>query len=497
MKTKFKLILSSFVLFVCLNILSCDILRFDLFEVSSWSPGNGYHSEPENILVSLNFTNEPSRASIERNFSLTADGSQVRGTFLWNNSKTMTFVPLTPLEPNIDYIINLSADAHNTKGLSMDEAFNSDFTTRPGKERPVLLSCYPQMYDEIDDPRTEVRLLFSAPVPLSTLYNSISFNPSMSGFWQLDEEDTLAIFTPSEPWQTRTRYEIRLSTSFIGINGMNIGNDFLSVFMIGTDSEAPYLLSAHRITKENDVFEIYQEEENVNWEKEDKLLLVFSENVDWITVKNNLSAEDAPSLILESETGNEFIFRFDTIPSFGSRFTIRLKPGVKDTTGNESKDEYVFKVFANGYYSKPPELAGFRMPMAPGNTDLQLFSAGVESIFPIIPISDDYYPSGENITTWIELYFDTVADINLFSIMELFRVDTSNLVIRFSPRQIKTANFSVTEPQAGWEEYQRIEIAGVLTNTTNFGIIYFQIGSGLSDSLGNKNEKPQTVSLIK
>jgi hypothetical protein len=61
---------------------SCDILRTSLFEVTSWTPGEGYQSESNKIVISLDFCNEPDKASIEINFSLTGDGNSVRGNFL-------------------------------------------------------------------------------------------------------------------------------------------------------------------------------------------------------------------------------------------------------------------------------------------------------------------------------------------------------------------------------------------------------------------------------
>jgi hypothetical protein len=81
--------------------------------------------------------------------------------------------------------------------------------------------------------------------------------------------------------------------------------------------------------------------------------------------------------------------------------------------------------------------------------------------------------------------------------MELFRIETSNNVLTFSPRQIKTNGFSAPEPEKGWENFERIEIAGILTNSTNFGIVNFQISPGLTDSLGNKSEKQFRISLVK
>jgi hypothetical protein len=198
----------------------------------------------------------------------------------------------------------------------------------------------------------------------------------------------------------------------------------------------------------------------------------------------------------------EFIFRFVSVPVYESRFTFRIRPGIKDSFGNESKEEYAFKVFANGKFSKPPVLAALRMPMTPGNADdqnLEFFEASL--LFEFISIADgeEKYPSGVSTGTWIELYFITAegASIDLFSVMELFRIDTSNNVITFSPRHVKQNNFSVSDPQSGWEDFTRIEIAGNLINTTNFGIINFQTAAGLRDSLGNRNENLQRISLIK
>ena len=87
--------------------------------------------------------------------------------------------------------------------------------------------------------------------------------------------------------------------------------------------------------------------------------------------------------------------------------------------------------------------------------------------------------------------------IDTLSLMALFRVETSNNALVFSPRQIKAHSFSAVDPQPGWEQYQRLEIAGYLTNTVNSGVVNVQIDSGLKDSGGNRSEKAFRVSLVK
>jgi hypothetical protein len=499
--------------FLCLMVIcffSCDILRVSPFEVTSWSPGEGYHSSPENLVVSLNFSLEPDRDSVERRFSLNGDNGRVKGNFLWEGKK-VTFVPILQLEKNNDYNLSLSAEAHDTNGLSMDTSFERDFTTRPGTERPFLISFSPSMYAQIDDLRTEVKLRFSLPVPLSALYDNVSFNPSITGCWRLEENGKLAIFTPFVSWIKNKRYEIRYSTLLTDNKGMNTGNDFKSVFITGTDKEIPFLLQANRITKDGEVIPLKRDitgftgaaeqfTENRGWEKEDCFSLVFSKPVDAISVKNCLSVEDASSVFMGTVPGfnTAFVFYFETAPVYKSRFVFKIKSGVKDNAENESKDEYIYRIFANGEYSKPPCLLGIRLPMSPqDNTGLVFF--GTDEIFKDIPITDENYPAGTGVKTWMELYFDTArgASIDIFSVMELFRVETSNNVLTFSPLKIKTKNFTISEPQAGLENFERIEIIGNLTNSIYFGIVNFQIGSGLKDSLGNKNEKLLRISTIK
>jgi len=491
---------------------SCDILRTSHFEVLEWSPGNGFHSAPEEITVFLDFSHEANRASVERNFSLAGNGNRVRGTFSWENKK-VTFTPLTPLETNTDYIINLSADAYDIDGLNMDDAFRRSFTTRPSGVRPVLLSCLPSVYSEVSDLRQEVKLEFSVPVPAGTLYENVSFSPSMTGFWRLKDGEKTAIFTPAEPWMQNNRYEIRISSSLTDNNGMSMGVEFSSVFSTRTDREIPSLLHVSRVTMNENIIPLSRDSgaaqqtiENSDWEKNDRLLLVFSKPVDRQSVKNCISAENGPGLIMENLTetpadfGTEFIFRLESIPLYESRFTVRIRQGIKDSAGNESNEEHIYRIFANGKFSKPPSLAGIRMPMAPeSDTNQELVSFQADSLFEIIPINETCYPFGESVKTWIELYFDTAegASVNLFSVMELFRIDTSNNVINFSPRQVKHSDFSAAEPRSGWENFQRVEISGYLVNSANFGIVYFLIAAGLRDDSGNRNENQFRISLVK
>jgi hypothetical protein len=138
------------------------------------------------------------------------------------------------------------------------------------------------------------------------------------------------------------------------------------------------------------------------------------------------------------------------------------------------------------------------MQLTPGS-GRNLVCLGIDSLLEKVAISEENYPSSVRVQTWFDLYFSAAegADIDLFSLMELFRIETSNNVFSFSPNQIKTSGFSVSDPQTGWENFLRIEIGGTFVNTTNYGLVYFQIAAGLKDSLRNKNENSQRITFIK
>jgi len=332
----------------------------------------------------------------------------------------------------------------------------------------------------------------------------------MPGAWHLEEEGLLAVFMPSEPWPQGRRFELRIPAGLSGENGIGMAQDFFSVFTIGINRELPFLISAWRAGKiqerlVNGLPGAYSI--NEGWEKDDRICFVFSKAMDNISVRNNITIIDGPNLIMET-TGykTDFIFRFDNKPLYNSRFIIKINSGIKDIDKRESSNEYYYRIHVNGIYSKPPSLRGIRMPMVPSHSliepeesDYELFFSDISSLYNLIPITEVNYPSGTSVRTWIELYFETAlgAVIDIFSLMELFRIETTNNVLTFSALRIKTDNFTIEEPQSGLEDLYRIEISGNLINSTNYGIVNFQIASGLRDSLGNLNDSLQRIALIK
>jgi hypothetical protein len=329
----------------------------------------------------------------------------------------------------------------------------------------------------------------------------------MGGSWAVAENT--AVFTPVEMWQAGQRYELRVNASFSGEANFSMGNDFTSVFTMGEDLEKPYLRAAYACEKDQSRRELTAEipgpfYENSSWEKDTTLILVFSEPVDSASVYSSLGAEGAPSVDLESAPGvaAEHVFSFRERPAWQAHFLFRLQAGVRDAAGNESDGIIVFRVCADGPFSKPPSLVGMRIPMAPGKPEgeQEIAVYTINDIFKGLPLEnrEGSYIFEEETPIWIDLYFDTAsgAEPDLFSLMDIFRVDATNNAVYFSPAAILNDNFSAPVHPV-WEHHQRVEVRGILINRINSGTVSFIIGAGLSDTLENHSDTVFRISLLK
>jgi hypothetical protein len=513
MKKSINIFLFSIFL-LCVSSMSCDILRDGFFEVKSWTPGEGFHDSSTVQTVTLEFTLEPDKNSVERSFSLSEDGQTTAGHFAWEGRR-MIFTPAVPLVPNRDYSVILKTEAHDDKGLSLDRQFETVFTTRDGGMRPFLISTVPEENGIIGEKRGIVTLVFSGPLLRNSLQN-FSFTPSISGVWALNDGESEACFTPSEDWANDRAYRLAIPSSLLSIKELEAGRSNALHFSVGTDHEPPELLAVSAIDdngetaltlaviKTNAVNGAPSGDEavveNSGWEKDYRICFVFSEPVDGASVASALSCEPSLGFISETPPGysDTWYFRFSNQPVYGELYTVSLRQTIRDGSGNTMEKNIRIYIRADGEYSKPPVLRGMRFPKNPGlSNNLLTFSPDI--LFADFPIESDYYLFDKGIDTWMELYFETApgASVNLISLMDKFKCGITNGAINFSPRSMHDTDFTIEEPVPGWEDYCRVEIRGTLTNHPFSGTVTLEVGAGLKDNAGNKSAEAARILLNK
>ena len=481
---------------------SCDILRNGAFEVSAWNPGGGYH-DPSSVEVCLAFSLEPDRNSVERSFSLSENGQQLSGHFSWRGRRVI-FTPASPLAENKDYLIVLKTDAQDTKGLNLERQFEAVFTTRNGGGRPVLLGTVPCEGGVIDSERGRVELFFSSPMNRSSLQH-LSFSPSVSGVWALEQDNRVAVFTPMENWTNGRAYILNIGSAVANEKEMEMGSEQQLHFSAGVDLAPPELVSAFALDQSNNTIIILCADngtvtENNGWEKDYKIGLQFSKPVDSMSVVSALNCEPALGMVSEMPPGyyDFLIFRFSDIPSFDSSYVITLGKTVKDRYGNTMEEKILWRIKADGEKSKPPQLKGFRCPKDPASLS-ELLIYKPDDLFADFPIEGGNYSYDRGVNTWMELYFETApgSALDLLSLMDRFRFSATNGALSFSPRSVIVSGFSVTNPAPLWENCYRVEIRGVMTNHPYTGMVTIEISTGLTDSYGNKSTAAQRFLLLK
>jgi hypothetical protein len=523
---------------LCVSFLSCDILRDGFFEVKSWTPGEGFYDSSAVQTVTLEFTLEPDKNSVERSFSLSEEGQTIAGHFTWQGRR-MIFTPAAPLVPNRDYSVILKTEAHDNKGLSLDKQFEKVFTTRDGGTRPFLISTVPEENGIIEEKRGVVTLVFSVPLLRNSLQN-LSFTPSISGVWALNDGESEAYFTPSEDWANDRAYRLVIPSSLLSIKEMEAGRSNTLHFSVGTDHEPPELLAVSALNTDGDAaftLAVIKTNavngapsgdeaavENSGWEKEYRICFVFSEPVDGASVASALSCDPSLGFISETPPGysDTWCFRFSPPPVYGELYTVSLRQTVRDGSGNTMEKNVRIYIRADGEYSKPPVLRGMRflkkrgLPVEPVVSDDEpldddpidqndepltlpdeLITFSPDVLFANFPVDSGYYLFDKAVDTWIELYFETAtgASVDLISLMEKFKCNVTNGAITFSPRLVRDKDFSVEEPSPGWEDYCRVEIRGVLTNHPYMGTVTFEVGAGLKDNEGNKSAEASRILL--
>jgi len=479
-------------------VMSCDLLRDASFEVIAWSPGPGFHDEDISEL-SLIFSLDPDRVSVERSFSLSENGSTVNGLFIWEGSK-LIFRPHTPLGKNADYLITLKTDAQDRKGLSLERQFEAAFTTRPESARPLPLETIPPEGGILLGERDRVELLFSVPLARNSLTN-LSFVPSIAGVWSLEGGGRRACFTPSESWTVDREYRLTLGSALASDTGLSAGREYTLHFSAGLDREAPALLFARGEDAGAARITLSESAENAGWERKWKLALYFSEQVNLSSLSDALSCEPALGLVLDTAPGfsDTAVFSFSETPVYGTSFMLKLAKGVKDRAGNTSTTAGTWKIRADGINSKPPAFMGIRIPLEPGEADEKPRVYSRADLLEDLPLSETFFPFDLAVPVWIELYFETApaASPVLFSLMDRFTIGATNNALGFSPREFRVSGFTMTEAAAGWESMVRVELRGMLTNRPYMGMISFECGQGLEDSLGNISTESFRILLLK
>jgi hypothetical protein len=473
--------------------LSCDILRSSPFEITGWSPGEGYRDVNSGMNIAVQFSREADRISVERSFEFSEDGVKLNGHIAWSNNDRLVFTPSSPPQSGHDYAVIINTDAQDTRGVSLEKRFEGRWTTRPIEieGRPSILATFPLDGDVIAPGYTKVVIEFSTAVSINACYNHISFSPQIKGSWALDSSGKKALFTPDAVWRHETDYKMTVDAAFESFSGNTLGKERVIHFTADMETVPPEITGVAALdenaspVKQGDTEYILAEvsAENSSWESAYKLLFNFSERIDVLSFKKAVTVE--PSLSFAVDTKKAFsdtvILSFIDRPVFQQRYLIKLDSGIKDESGNESAETKSYRIYVDGKKSKPPSLK-----------KLEIASNGKSTVYTIIDNYTRFINLSDNAATFT-LWFEVAegAVIDRYSLTECFSVSSQNNVVSF-------LSSTIDDGTALEDGCVPVVITGILNcKNTESGLVTISIGAGLLDSYGNQQTKEQKLILSK
>jgi hypothetical protein len=490
---------------------SACILFTPRFSVVAWSPSEARIADPSGARVWLSFSGKADKSSVEGAFSLTKDGGAVNGKFAWDGD-TLYFAPAEAMERNHSYVIELSTNAEDDAGVSLDEEFHFAFSTKAEEDRPIIVSLTPADGSTLEDRYAKIVMTFSESVDRESLYSAFSLSPSVKGRFDWSSDEKACSFVPLEPFAWQTEYSISIQNILADLSGNTIVKAHKGRFTIGTDKVAPTVLRVVNaiggIEGDAAITPSYASAAasafTGGWESTWGLVIAFSESVERDGLESRIRIEPAWTYTVEDAAalGTTFVLKPQERLSRDTLYSLTIAKGIKDAQGNASPDESVFKFMVDGTATASPKVTRLRFrsnPEAPVAAALYDdkpcdHSADYSSLSIAVPS----FGVGSAIETYADVYFSlaTGASIDLFSLMDEFAIEATNSCAGFSIKKIQTIAFADPQPLAVLGS-SPVRVIMDITNTSASGIVTFKVGDGLVDSADNPIASAFRLPLLK
>lgn len=490
---------------------SCALPWTEGLTILSWTPGTGV--VPEGFTVSLRFSGSPDRSSVENAFSLLEDGEALEGGFEWSDA-TLTFIPCAPPRQGSAYRLIVGGGARTLSGASLAAPFEARFSTRREEERPRVIEFSPGDGRPLADRSQPLSLRFSEAVARGSLAASLSLRPAMRGTWIPSPDGTVATFRPLEPWNGTEEYVLRVSADLEDASGARMGSPWSARFGLAGTSEPPFLLGVDALGPDGLVVASLSPDvdgdtavtRNPGWESSWSLALRFSEPVSRATLEPRLALSGGPGLSVRGSEEESARFELDLLgrPAWGALLVLELSPGIEDGRREASVEGAVYRIVADGPGSRPPRLAGLRLPLRPGaaepsERELRAFASGGTFETLVLGSEAEAYPIGQDAATVMELYLELAPEacLDLSSVMRGLRVAATNGALSVAIDRVAPGGIAWAEPYEPWAGCAVARVELRIRNGIDSGLLTVALEAGLRDDRGNASDEAQAVAVLK
>jgi hypothetical protein len=502
-----RLLLAAGAAVLCAGVCSCAlILGLKPLEITDWHPRDARvaASAVNSIWVEFSSTVDPTKA--EQALSLSENGGSMAGSYSWQGNR-LVFTPARPVSSGNDYEIAVVSTAETKDGNSLAKDFRFAFTTKTEAGRPAVLSTLPSDGSRVTMPQLPIVVSFSEPIDQISFIASFSVSPDPGGTISFDVTGSTASFTPVSAWIPGTEYNVVLTDAVKDLSGNRLPAAVQFRFTAGSESVRPILVAVRPtvngapqgagLTLEDPGDSVLQV--NTGFETTWGIELEFSEPVSRENIESLIDLQPAWSFQIDPAGAPRH--RFILVPEerfvWGTLYSLTIKRGVLDTSGNASASDVVYNIRADGPASEPPRVEVVRFRTNPADTITPLYDQySAQDAFANLDLSN--FTPGVDAVSYFDLYVRLAdgAAIDPFSIMHSFGVTATNGAALMAPVAVTTTGFADPQP-AVMTGLTPVRVSVTVTNTTNSGVVTLAVSDSLTDTGGNRAAAAFSLPLLK
>lgn len=453
--------------------------------------------------VTLTFSSAIDGEKVKKAFSFTESGKVSNGIFFINDS-SLYFYPENGIQKNHDYEVILNTQAEDVNGNSLKEKFSYRFSTKINSVRPQILTVTPSDGTIMEEDFNEIKIVFSEPVLKSSFSKAFYIEPSVEHTVVFNESSAETTVKFLEPISKGKSYAVRISTELKDLFNNSIAEEFVCHFQVGNDDEPPEYEIFYSDENE-DAMELKEfPSENHFIPKDALITLKFNEkiNLDYIGSYIELT----PSAIkysYESDKQQGNLVKIKIFGKYNDSCTLKIKKGIEDLQGNETKHDRKYSLLLNSEKSRPVTFCkAFLQTDSMGNYRELSF----KTQYTHVNLDPIYFANDRTSKeAYMFLAYNVSSKSNgvdFFSAVDALSFRTTNTCLSIIIKKAEVVSVSETgfildENEIDEGKLSVLKYTLNITNTNREGLVEMNISDAVKDSLGNEIEGPYCLAFNK
>ncbi len=412
MKNKF---IFTFFLLIVLWYFGCS--RMIAPVVINITPFNDENLLVTNFSISFGFNKDMDRESVEKAFSLydlRNVANKITGSFRWSDDRTMFFYPdIQNLHYPTLFQVNLEKTAADQDGNMMRDGFHSGFSLLSNLLAPEVTYTYPANESTNFSVFSNLIIRFNQPLLEKESKKAFGITPDPGGTLTVISNEI--IYTPSSMFENGSYYSVTVSKNVRATNGAYMRRDYKIYFLAGKNLTVPRVQTVQ--TNLGGV--VFTNGQHGIEKKTTNLIFTFNVDMDQDSVRNSFNMQPTINYHLSWLSNNVLSLDFDESMISSTNYLITIGRDASSRFGRKMDDDFTFRYFSDGFYSRNVLFVGASLSNQSWNEDQINFIA----------------LSTNSISLVVE--YDAVTNMDLISLYK-----SSEISLIFGPDSLKQGDIS-------------------------------------------------------